>query len=105
MKKLKQINFIDCKVKSLNALKKCTTIELAYLSNNQISDLTPLANCKNLKKLYAKNNALNGNVKALKGLTILDVLDVSDNNYDKDELYEYICYEVYQDDNGFTYYY
>lgn len=105
MKKLKQINFIDCKVKSLNALKKCTTIELAYLSNNQISDLTPLANCKNLKELYAKNNALNGNVKALKGLTILDVLDVSDNNYDKDELYEYICYEVYQDDNGFTYYY
>lgn len=103
MKKLVQINFTDCKVKSLDALKNCTTIELAYLGENQITDLTPLANSKGLRELHASNNALNGNVKALKGLTILDYLNLSGNNYDGDELFEYVCYEMYSDEYGFLY--
>lgn len=103
MKKLKQINFTGCKVKSLDTLKNCTTIELAYLGENQISDLTPLANCKGLRELYASNNALNGNVKALKGLTILDFIDLSGNNYDPDELLEYLSYEIYTDSDSFLY--
>lgn len=103
MKKLVQINFTGCKVKSLDALKNCTTIELAYLGENQISDLTPLANCKGLRELYASNNALNGNVKALKGLTILEFIDLSGNNYDSDELFEYLCYEIYTDSDSFLY--
>ena len=103
MKKLVQINFTGCKVKSLDALKNCTTIELAYLGENQISDLTPLAKCKGLKELHVSNNALNGNVKALKGLTILDYLNLIGNNYDKDELFEYLCYEVYSDEDSFLY--
>ena len=103
MKKLVQINFTGCKVKSLDALKNCTTIELAYLGENQISDLTPLAKCKGLRELYASNNALNGNVKALKGLTILDYLDLSGNNYDGDELFECVCYAMYSDADDFLY--
>lgn len=103
MKKLVQINFTGCKVKSLDALKNCTTIELAYLGENQITDLTPLANSKGLRELHASNNALNGNVKALKGLTILDYLNLSGNNYDGDELFEYVCYEMYSDEDGFLY--
>ena len=103
MNKLVQINFTGCKVKSLDALKNCTTIELAYLGENQITDLTPLANSKGLKKLYASNNALNGNVKALKGLTILEFIDLSGNNYDSDELFEYLCYEIYTDSDSFLY--
>ncbi len=103
MNKLVQINFTGCKVKSLDALKNCTTIELAYLGENQISDLTPLANCKGLKELYAANNALNGNVNALKGLTILDFIDLSGNNYDSDELLEYLSYEIYTDSDSFLY--
>ncbi len=103
MKKLVQINFTGCKVKSLDALKNCTTIELAYLGENQISDLTPLAKCKGLRELYASNNALNGNVKALKGLTILDYLNLSGNNYDGDELFECVCYAMYSDADGLLY--
>lgn len=103
MKKLTQMHFSGCKVKSLDALKKCKTLELIYIDNNQLSDLTSLANCKGLKELYAANNALNGNVKALKGLTILDYIDVSGNNYDPDELLEYLSYEVYTDSDGFRY--
>lgn len=103
MKKLVQINFTGCKVKSLDALKNCTTIELAYLGENQITDLTPLANSKGLRELHASNNELNGNVKALKGLTILDYLNLSGNNYDGDELFEYVCYEMYSDEDGFLY--
>lgn len=103
MKKLVQINFTGCKVKSLDALKNCTTIELAYLGENQITDLTPLANSKGLRELHASNNTLNGNVKALKGLTILDYLNLSGNNYDGDELFEYVCYEMYSDEDGFLY--
>lgn len=103
MKKLVQINFTGCKVKSLDALKNCTTIELAYLGENQITDLTPLANSNGLRELHASNNALNGNVKALKGLTILDYLNLSGNNYDGDELFEYVCYEMYSDEDGFLY--
>lgn len=103
MKKLTQMHFSGCKVKSLDALKKCKTLELIYIDNNQLSDLTSLANCKGLKELHAANNALNGNVKALKGLTILDYIDVSGNNYDPDELLEYLSYEVYTDSDGFRY--
>lgn len=104
MKKLVQINFTGCKVKSLDALKNCTTIELAYLGENQITDLTPLANSKGLRELHASNNALNGNVKALKGLTVLNILDVSGNNYDPDELLEYVTYEMYYSDSFYYVY-
>lgn len=103
MKKLTQMYFSGCKVKSLDALKKCKTLEIIYIDDNQLSDLTPLANCKGLKELHAANNALNGNVKALKGLTILDYLNLSGNNYDGDELFEYVCYEMYSDEDGFLY--
>lgn len=103
MKKLTQMYFSGCKVKSLDALKKCKTLEIIYIDDNQLSDLTPLANCKGLKELHAANNALNGNVKALKGLTILDYIDVSGNNYDPDELLEYLSYEIYTDSDSFLY--
>lgn len=103
MKQLTQMYFSGCKVKSLDALKKCKTLEIIYIDDNQLSDLTPLANCKGLKELHAANNALNGNVKALKGLTILDYIDVSGNNYDPDELLEYLSYEIYTDSDSFLY--
>lgn len=103
MKNLKQINFTGCKLKSISALKKCKKIELAYFGENNITDFTPLANSKGLKQLHASNNGLNGNVKALKGLTILEYLGLQGNSFDKDELYEYISYELYTDKDGFEY--
>lgn len=103
MKKLAHLNLYNCSVSSLAPLKKCTTIEYINLDNNNVSDLTPLAKCKGLRELHAANNALNGNVKALKGLTILDYLNLSGNNYDGDELFECICYEMYSDADSFLY--
>lgn len=103
MKNLKQINFTGCKLKSISALKKCKKIELAYFGENNITDFTPLANSKGLKQLHASNNGLKGNVKALKGLTILEYLGLQGNSFDKDELYEYISYELYTDKDGFEY--
>lgn len=103
MKKLAHLNLYNCSVSSLAPLKKCTTIEYINLDNNNVSDLTPLAKCKGLRELHAANNALNGNVKALKGLTILDYLDLSGNNYDVDELFECVCYAMYSDADDFLY--
>lgn len=103
MKKLAHLNLYNCSVSSLSPLKKCTTIEYINLDNNNVSDLTPLANCKGLRELHAANNALNGNVKALKGLTILEFIDLSGNNYDSDELLEYLSYEIYTDSDSFLY--
>lgn len=103
MKKLAHLNLYNCSVSSLAPLKKCTTIEYINLDNNNVSDLTPLANCKGLRELHAANNALNGNVKALKGLTILEFIDLSGNNYDSDELLEYLSYEIYTDSDSFLY--
>lgn len=103
MKKLAHLNLYNCSVSSLAPLKKCTTIEYINLDNNNVSDLTPLAKCKGLRELHAANNALNGNVKALKGLTILDYLDLSGNNYDGDELFECVCYAMYSDADDFLY--
>lgn len=103
MKKLAHLNLYNCSVSSLSPLKKCTTIEYINLDNNNVSDLTPLANCKGLRELHAANNALNGNVKALKGLTILEFIDLSGNNYDPDELLEYLSYEIYTDSDSFLY--
>lgn len=103
MKKLAHLNLYNCSVSSLAPLKKCTTIEYINLDNNNVSDLTPLANCKGLRELHAANNALNGNVKALKGLTILEFIDLSGNNYDPDELLEYLSYEIYTDSDSFLY--
>lgn len=103
MKKLAHLNLYNCSVSSLAPLKKCTTIEYINLDNNNVSDLTPLANCKGLRELHAANNALNGNVKALKGLTILEFIDISGNNYDPDELLEYLSYEIYTDSDSFLY--
>lgn len=103
MKKLAHLNLYNCSVSTLAPLKKCTTIEYINLDNNNVSDLTPLAKCKGLRELHAANNALNGNVKALKGLTILDYLNLSGNNYDGDELFECVCYAMYSDADGLLY--
>lgn len=104
MKKLKELHLGSCGIKSIKPLKSCTKLETVLLYDNSITDLTPLAGCKKLKHLEAQYNMLNGNLKAIKGLTILEYLDISGNNYnDADSLYEYLRYQVYSDDDGFTY--
>lgn len=104
MKKLKELHLGSCGIKSIKPLKSCTKLEIVLLYDNSITDLTPLTGCKKLKHLEAQYNKLNGNLKAIKGLTILEYLDISGNNYnDADSLFDYLCYQVYSDDDGFSY--
>lgn len=107
MKKLKGIHLNGCKLKSLEPFSGCTMLEYAYVGENQLTDLTPLAGNTGLRILSAPNNKLNGKCSALKGLTILEELDVSGNGYDAapELLYNYLCSYVYQDEDSFTYWY
>lgn len=124
---LKKLTFHDCNVKSLSIIKKLkkltvigcgnngisdisplsglTKLEEVWIYGNNISDLTPLANCTALKKLDAKYNALDGDLNALSGLTINEMLNVVGNGYDADPdgFYEFTA-EIYSDDDGFIYY-
>lgn len=125
---LKKLTFHDCSVKSLSFAKKLkkltvigcgnngisdisplsglTKLEEVWIFDNNISDLTPLVNCTAIKKLDAKNNALDGNLDALMGLTVNEMLNVSGNGYDADPdgFYDFICEYTYSGNDGYTYY-
>lgn len=106
MKKLKELHLGNCGLKSIKALSGCSKLETVYLFDNKLTDLTPLAGSKKLALLDAKNNRLNGKLQAIKGLTVLDRLDISGNGYnDPDKLYDYVCTKLYSDDDGFEYWY
>ena len=126
--KLKKLTFHDCSVKSLSFAKKLkkltvigcgnngisdisplsglTKLEEVWIFDNNISDLTPLVNCTAIKKLDAHNNALNGDLDALMGLTVNEMLNVSGNGYDDDPdgFYDFICEYTYSGNDGYTYY-
>ena len=59
-----------------------------------------------IKKLDAHNNALNGDLDALMGLTVNEMLNVSGNGYDDDPdgFYDFICEYTYSGNDGYTYY-
>lgn len=107
VKKLKKLTVIGCGnngISDISALSGHTKLEEAWIYGNKISDLTPLADCTAIKKLDAKNNALNGKLKALKGLTVNEMLNISGNGYDQDpdSLYDYLSKYTY---GGYEYYY
>lgn len=107
VKKLKKLTVIGCGnngISDISALSGHTKLEEAWIYGNKITDLTPLADCTAIKKLDAKNNALNGKLKALKGLTVNEMLNISGNGYDQDpdSLYDYLSKYTY---GGYEYYY
>lgn len=104
MTKIKNLHLYGCRLKSLEPFKNCTMLEYVNVAENQITDLTPLCGNKRLSELYAANNKLNGNYKTIKGLTILKWIDIAGNGFDDpDELYEIMCYDIYSDEDGFSY--
>ncbi|MCA9046148.1 MAG: leucine-rich repeat domain-containing protein, partial [Planctomycetaceae bacterium] len=56
---LKSIFFLDARgkgIKSLAGLQHCTNLAEVKLSDNEISDLSPLAELKNIQSLYLSRN-------------------------------------------------
>ena len=106
MKKLTEVQLGNCDIDNINALSNCKMLEIVYVYDNNITDLTPLASCKKLAQLYAFNNRLNGDLDALKGLTILEYLEIGNNGYSGfNKMNEFFSTEIYTDDDGFQYVY
>lgn len=92
-------------ISDISALKGCKKIKRVDFANNRITDLTPLCSSKGIIDIRATNNRLNGNLKAIKGLTVSGNLYIDGNGYEEASLSEYINNNLYSDDDGFTYYY
>lgn len=61
---------------NLEALKHFHRLEVLKMNDVQISDITPLAQLRNLKELYSSNNPIS-NLKPLSNLKKLNILDLS----------------------------
>ena len=106
MVNLTEVQLGECGLNNIKALSNCRMLEIVYVYDNNITDLTPLASCKNLSYLNAANNRLNGNFDAIKGLTILDWLDIAGNGYSGyNTIYEFMTTEIDSDSDGFNYQY
>lgn len=80
---LKAIDFIQVDsdkgktLEDISCLKYAENLETCYLNNTNISDLTPIADLKNLKKLYIYDDEKIADISALKNLTQLAILNIS----------------------------
>lgn len=80
---IKAIDFIQVDsdkgktLEDISCLKYAENLETCYLNNTNISDLTPIADLKNLKKLYIYNDKKIADISALKNLTQLAILNIS----------------------------
>lgn len=103
LKNLKELWLFDNSIKDVSPIRNFTKLEYASFRNNFIGDFTPLAGCK-FKELHLdnQNGAINGNLDAIKGLTIYENLYVGDGNYgDLDALLAYAKNNLYTDSDGF----
>lgn len=80
---LKAIDFIQVDsdkgktLEDISCLKYAENLKTCYLNNTNISDLTPIADLKNLKKLYIYDDEKIADISALKNLTQLAILNIS----------------------------
>lgn len=65
-------------LEDISCLKYAENLKTCYLDNTNVSDLTPIAGLKNLKRLYIYNNEKVTDISALKDLTQLTILDISE---------------------------
>ena len=65
-------------LEDISCLKYAENLKTCYLYNTNVSDLTPIAGLKNLKRLYIYNNEKVTDISALKDLTQLTILDISE---------------------------
>lgn len=76
---LKSLNLARCGLSTLSGLETLTTLTELNLSENSISDVTPLGGNAGLQTLNLQRNAIS-NVTGLSGMTALAWLDVSYNS-------------------------
>lgn len=65
-------------LEDISCLKYAENLKTCYLDNTNVSDLTPIAGLKNLKRLYIYNNEKVTDISVLKDLTQLTILDISE---------------------------
>lgn len=65
-------------IKNLEGLQHCTAVMLVDLSDNQITDLSPLAGLNKLQSITLAKNTIK-DIKPLEGLTAVQLLDLSNN--------------------------
>jgi Leucine-rich repeat (LRR) protein len=78
MKYLTVAFLYDNKISDISPLAGLVNLEELYISNNQISDIRPLAGLKKLKVLQLHHNKIT-DISPLSGLTNLSELDISYN--------------------------
>ncbi len=77
--KLRILKLNDNNLSSIEGLRNRNIfLEVLDLRNNQIQDLTPIAEYKNIKELYLSNNNIT-NISNLSGMTGLTEIDLSNN--------------------------
>ena len=78
LKSIYNLGLADMGITNIQGLEYCTNLDILDLSNNQISDLSPLSNLQKLKALYLGENQIS-NISPLSKLTSLDILEINNN--------------------------
>jgi len=77
--KIKTLNLAqNLKIKEISSLKELLSLEVLYLSDNEIRDIGPLSNLTNLDTLYLRENQIK-DISSLQKLTKLRILTIEDN--------------------------
>lgn len=70
----------SCGITDLYSLRACRKLEYAYLGNNSINDVSPLANCNGIKELWISDNSVYDSdkyISSFAGITIVDNGNIS----------------------------
>jgi len=78
---LEEIEMADYDLESLDGIDACRHARAIDLTNNNLTDLSDLAELRQVERLYLANNHI-GMIEALSNLIVLQVLDISFNDVD-----------------------
>lgn len=106
LKNLEEIWLSRNNISDISSLKNHTKLKRVSLSNNKLKSITALAKSTGIQDLYAENNIFNGNLNAIKGLTVNSDLYVAGNGFEvhtEDEVLDFINNQMYSDEDGFMF--
>ena len=78
---LEEIEMADYEIENLEGIEGCRYARVVDLSNNNLTDLSELADLHQVERLYLANNHI-GWIDPLSNMTVLQVLDISFNDVD-----------------------